>query len=158
MGMGRRLRMNPQHSSPVQAVLRWREGLQGKFCTNYSIMHAMTFNVSCLRQYNSPGVGYLSDRNGLWIAGDKIDDPSSLYPVSITTRITQLNDFPPWGGSLSKQYTRTNKKQIYNRMNGSPSDPPGAHMHKFEPKRITPSIHRLVSDPTGKEAGWETLT
>jgi len=31
-------------------------------------------------------------------------------------------------------------------------------MHKFKPKRITPFIHRLVSDPTGMEAGWETLT
>ena len=47
----------------------------------------------------------------------------------------------------------THKQQIYNRMNGSPGDPPGTHMHKFKPKRITPFIHRLVSDPIGKEAG-----
>jgi hypothetical protein len=38
----------------------------------------------------------------------------------------------------------------------SPGDPPGNRVHQFKPKRITPFIHRLVSDPIGKEAGWET--
>jgi hypothetical protein len=33
-----------------------------------------------------------------------------------------------------------------------PSDPE----YKIFNQRIVPFIHRLVGDPTGKEAGWET--
>ena len=150
--------MNPQHSSPTQADSRWRDGLQAKFCTYYSIMHVKAFNMRCLIRCNSPAVGYLFDRHDRWITGAQIDDPSSLYPTLMVMGVTLLNDFPSCRGSSSKQYTRANKQQIYNRMNGSPGDPPGNRMHQFKPKRITPSIHRLVSDPTGKEAGWETLT
>jgi len=150
--------MIPQHSSPAHADLRWRDGLQAKSCTAYSIMHHKAFNMRCLIRCNSPAVGYLFDRNGPGVSGSQIDDPSSLYPVSNATGVTPLNDIPSCRGSLSKQYTGTNKQQIYNCMNGSPGDPPGNRVHQFKPKRITPFIHRLVSDPIGKEAGWETLT
>ena len=150
--------MIPQQSSPAHADLRWRDGLQAKFCTYYSIMHHKAFNMRCLIRCNSPAVGYLFDRHDHWITDAQIDDPPILYSASNATGVTLLNDFPSCRGSSSKQYTRTNKQQIYNRMNGSPGDPPGTHMHKFKPKRITPFIHRLVSDPTGMEAGWETLT
>jgi len=109
-------------------------------------------------QLNSPGVGYLFDWNGLLIAGAQIDDTSSLYPVSDVTGVTPLKNFFFCSRSASKQCTPSDMKQIYNRMNGSPGDPPGNLMHKLKPKRITPFIHRLVSDPTGKEAGWEALT
>ena len=149
--------MIPQQSSPAHADLRWRDGLQAKSCTPYSIMHHKAFIKRSFR-YNSPRVGYLFDRHDRWIIGPQIDDPSSLYPTLMVMGVTLLNDFPSCRGSSSKQYTRTNKQQIYNRMNGSPGDPPGTHMHNFKPKRITPFTHRLASDPTGMEAGRETLT
>jgi len=46
----------------------------------------------------------------------------------------------------------------FNRMNGSPGDPPANRMHLYKHKGITPINHRLASDPSGKEAGWETIT
>ena len=150
--------MNPQHSSPAPANLQWRYDLQAKFCTNYSIMHIKAFNKRCLIRTNSPGAGHLFDRNGFWITGAQIDDDSSLYSVSNATGVTTLNVVLSCSRCASKQYTPPDKQEIFNRMNGSPGDPPGNHMHKFKPKRITPFIHRLVSDPTGMEAGWETLT
>jgi hypothetical protein len=48
------------------------------------------------------------------------------------------------------------KELNFNRMNGSPGDPPGNHMIRIINQRIVPFIHRLAGDPTGKEAGWET--
>jgi hypothetical protein len=48
------------------------------------------------------------------------------------------------------------KEMKFNRMNGSPGDPPGNRMHQFKPTRFAPFIHRLAGDPIGKEAGWET--
>ena len=150
--------MNPRHSSPAQADLRWRDGLQAKLRTKYSNMHIKAFNKICLIRLNLPGFAHLFDRNGFWITGAQIDDDSSLYSVSNATGVTPLNVVLSCSRCAPKQYTPPDKQQIYNRMNGSPGDPPGTHMHKFKPKRITPFTHRLVSDPTGMEAGWETLT
>jgi hypothetical protein len=150
--------MSPRHSSLAQANLRWRDGLQARFCAKYSIMHQKAFHKGCLIRLNSPGFAHLFDKNGFWITGAQIDDDSSLYSVSNATGVTPLNVVLSCNRCASKQYTPPDKQQIYNRMNGSPGDPPGTHMHKFKPKRITPFTHRLVSDPTGMEAGWETLT
>ena len=149
--------MSPQHSSPAQAVLRWRDGLQVKFCTNYSIMHKKALKKSRLRQCNSPDTGFLFNKNGFWITDAPIDDSLNLYPALKFMRVTLQNDSPGCRCG-SKHFTPTHKQQIFNRMNGSPGDPPGTHMHKFKPKRITPFIHRLVSDPTSMEAGRETIT
>ena len=48
------------------------------------------------------------------------------------------------------------KEMNFNRMNGSPGDPPGNIMKRIIKHRIVPFIHRLAGDPTGMEAGWET--
>ena len=50
------------------------------------------------------------------------------------------------------------KRIQFNRMNGSPGDPPGSCMHTFTNERIVPSLTRLVGDPYGKEANRETTT
>jgi len=150
--------MSPRHSSLAQANLRWRDGLQARFCAKYSIMHQKAFHEWFLTRLNSPGVEHLFYKNGPSATGSQIDDPSSLYPLPNTTGVPPLNDLPSCSGRSSKQYKPAHKQQIYNRMNGSPGDPPGTHMHKFKPKRITPFTHRLASDPTGMEAGRETLT
>ena len=48
------------------------------------------------------------------------------------------------------------KEMNFNRMNGSPGDPPGNLMDRIFNQRIVPFIHRLAGDPSSKEAGWET--
>jgi hypothetical protein len=54
------------------------------------------------------------------------------------------------------QFRPPDKRIQFNRMNGSPGDPPGSCMHKFINERIVPSLTRLVGDPYGKEANRET--
>ena len=48
------------------------------------------------------------------------------------------------------------KESKFNRINGSPGDPPGNRMHRVINHRIVPNITRLAGDPIGKEAGRET--
>jgi hypothetical protein len=55
-------------------------------------------------------------------------------------------------------FRRPDKRIQFNRMNGSPGDPPGSCMHSFINERIVPSLTRLVGDPYGKEADRETTT
>jgi hypothetical protein len=54
------------------------------------------------------------------------------------------------------QFRPADKRIQFNRMNGSPGDPPGSCMHTFINERIVPSLTRLVGDPYGKEANRET--
>ena len=151
--------MNPQHSSPAHAVSRCRDALHSKSCTKYIFMHQELF------------IKFSTEHHIL--SFERL--PSySLTPCGIgdQTLITELFLHPPsepWlnviGRSLAgfssgspRRITPIDKRIKFNRMNGSPSDPPANRMHKFKQKRITPFNHRLASDPIGKEVGWETTT
>jgi hypothetical protein len=151
--------MNPQHSSPARAVSRCRDTLHSKSCSKYIFMHPNTF------------IKYSTEHHIL--SGER--SPTYNVPrcgISDRTRNTSLvfsapNE--PWVNAIGcaqrscnsgyPQQISLNDKHIkFNRMNGSPGDPPANRMHKFKSKRITPFNHRLASDPTGKEASWETTT
>jgi len=82
----------------------------------------------------------------------------SSYPPTRLGRIGRTRD----GGILEtpapkhSQFRPPDKRIQFNRMNGSPGDPPGSCMHSFTNERIVPSLTRLVGDPYGKEANRET--
>ena len=151
--------MNPQYSFPVPADLRWRDDLQAKYCTDYLLLHVCAINENRLVHSSLCSIGFLSCRETPWLIGGRTDVSLSVHPLPSDPGTPPQDCFP--GGCSSgalRQFTPIDKQQIFNRMNGSPGDPPDPHMHKFKSKRITPFIHRLVSDPTGMEAGWEALT
>jgi hypothetical protein len=58
--------------------------------------------------------------------------------------------------STSRHLYPPGKESKFNRINGSPGDPPGNRMHRVINHRIVPEITRLAGDPIGKEAGRET--
>ena len=151
--------MNPQHSSPSQVDLRWRDGLQERLCTNYSLLHVQAISENILVHSSLSSIGFLSRSRTPLLIGGQTDVAASLYPTSIAPGTKPEGSFSVGSNTDSLSlFTAIDKQQIFNRMNGSPGDPPGTHMHKFKPKRITPFIHRLVSDPTSMEAGRETIT
>jgi hypothetical protein len=85
----------------------------------------------------------------------------SSCPPTRLGRIGRTHD----GGVLTttpapkhSKFRLPDKRIQFNRMNGSPGDPPGSCMHKFTNERIVPSLTRLVGDPYGKEANRETTT
>jgi hypothetical protein len=151
--------MSPQHSSPAPATSRCRDALQVKGCTEYKLMHAQAYlKIRLVRHI---------------VSGRKL--PSyfvSLCDIDAWTKNTPLifrapNEprhcviARPLAGCSSdsqRRFSPIGKHIKFNRMKGSPGDPPANLMHISKRKRITPVNHRLVSDPIGKEADWETST
>ena len=82
----------------------------------------------------------------------------SSYPLTRLGSIGRTHDggVPSTQVPKLSQFRLPDKRIQFNRMNGSPGDPPGSCMHKFTNERIVPSLTRLVGDPYGKEANWET--
>ena len=54
--------------------------------------------------------------------------------------------------SISRRLYPPGRDVSFNRMNGSPGDPPGSPMHSPINQRIVPQLTRLAGDPIGKEA------
>ena len=84
----------------------------------------------------------------------------SSYPPTPLGRIgrTHHGGISPAPVPKHSKFRPPDKRIQFNRMNGSPGDPPGSCMHTFINERIVPSLIRLVGDPYGKEANRETTT
>jgi len=82
----------------------------------------------------------------------------SSYPPTRLGRTGRTHDGGTPATPIPKhsQFRPPDKRIQFNRMNGSPGDPPGSCMHTFTNERIVPSLTRLVGDPYGKEADRET--
>jgi hypothetical protein len=94
----------------------------------------------------------------------KLSDCLATYESSYPpTRLgrggrTHYVGIPPTPVPKHSKFRPPDKRIQFNRMNGSPGDPPGSCMHTFTNERIVPSLTRLVGDPYGKEANRETTT
>ena len=151
--------MNPQYFSPAYTALRWRDSLQAECCTDYKNARYQAFIEHGLVRFNHlPFVEKLPYWEKSCNIGMQIKNTESVYRPTNALGFTRIDRLSSACGSGSLRGNPDNIQQTFNRMNGSPGDPPGTHMHKFKPKRITPFIHRLASGPIGMEAGWETLT
>jgi len=84
----------------------------------------------------------------------------SSYPPTRLGRIwsSHYGGIPASPSPKHSLFRPPDKRIQFNRMNGSPGDPPGSCMHSFTNERIVPSLTRLVGDPYGKEANRETTT
>jgi len=82
----------------------------------------------------------------------------SSYPPTRLGRIgrTPCVGIPSTQVPKLSQFRPPDKRIQFNRMNGSPGDPPGSCMHTFTNERIVPSLICLEGDPYGKEANRET--
>ena len=151
--------MNPQHSSPARAVSRCRDALQVNICTEYKSVHLNGHITSSYTRHIIPNGRRKSYCQAHCEIGDRrMFTESFLRPPN-----------EPWVNVIGRSLTgfssvcpgRTipiDKHIKFNRMNGSPGDPPAIRMHISKHIGITPVNHRLASDPIGKEADWETST
>ena len=151
--------MNPQHSSPAPTASKCRDALQVNVCTEYKSVHARVCTLSSYSCHNLPygrlptyyvPPSEIGDRRKYT---DSVFRPQDIPECSGLAR-------PPVGYSSGflRRITPIDKLNKFNRMNGSPGDPPANRMHISKQKGITPVNQRLASDPTGMEAGWETIT
>ena len=151
--------MNPQHSSPARTASRCRDALQVNICTEYKLVHLNGCKSNSDTRHIAPNGGLLScsvppSENGGRTRNTEsvFRQPNELMCIEATRSTTGCSD-------LSKRrFSPTDKHIKFNRMNGSPGDPPANRMHISKQKGITPINYRLASDPSGKEAGWETTT
>ena len=148
--------MNQKSFSPSLADCELIATSQSSLCANYTFMHYKTLYFGRLVRSNSYFLKYSLPRYKPWIIEMVIQKISSICLPLKGRAPTRSCCTPTACGSGCLNSVPPDKQQIFNRMNGSPGDPPGAGMHLFATKRVTPFIHRLVSDPIGKEAGWET--
>ena len=151
--------MNPQHSSPARAASRCREALQMNVCTEYKSVLLKAYIKS---RYSYHFVPYGGQK--LYYQ-PQFDFDAWSKNISLIFRAQNeprhCGIVRPLAGCTSdsqRQFSPINKHIKFNRMNGSPGDPPTNRMHISKHIGITPVNHRLASDPSGMEAGWETTT
>ena len=151
--------MSPQHSSPAPAASRCRDALQVNACTEYKSVHVKVYITSRYSRHNEPGGGLLSyclppyDNGGRTRDTESVLRPPNEYGLNAIAR-----SLVGCSSAGQRQFQPNDKHIKFNRMNGSSGDPPANRMHISKQKGITPVHHRLASDPSGKEAGWETIT
>jgi hypothetical protein len=151
--------MIPQHSSPAPADSRCRDALQVNVCTEYKSVHLNGYITRRYSRHNALGRGLLSCcLPPCEIGGRTRNTEAFLHPPNELGLRAMDRPLTGCGSGSPRRISPIVKHIKFNRMNGSPGDPPANHMHISKQKGITPFIHRLASDPSGKEAGWETTT
>ena len=148
--------MNQKSFLPSLADCELIATSQSSLCANYTFMHYKTLYFGRLVRSNSYFLKYSLPRYKPWIIEMVIRKISSICLPLKGSAPTRSYCTPTTCGSGCLDSVPPDKQQNFYRMSGSPGDSPGAGMHLFITKRVTPFINRLVSDPTGKEAGWET--
>ena len=151
--------MSPQHSSPVRTASRCRDALQVNICSEYKSVHVNGCILSSDSYLIVPNGGLLS----YYASPCDIDAWTKNIPLIFRApnEPRHCGIVRPLAGCTSdsqRQLSPIDKHIKFNRMNGSPGDLPANLMHISKQKGITPFIHRLASDPIGKEADWETST
>ena len=148
--------MNPQHSSPAPAVSRCSESLQVNVCTKYKLMHVKVIRLSRYLCQNLP-YGRLPTyyTTPSEIGGRTRNTEEFLHPPN-ELGLNEVNR-PITGCSSGSQrrITPIDNHIKFNRMNGSPGDPPANRMHISISQKFNLFIHYLVSIPTTRAANNE---
>jgi hypothetical protein len=113
-----------------------------QFCIKCS---NMPFNYTCISTYKC----ITSYEDNCSIATGE-----SNYPPSRLGRAGRIRyvGIPPTPTPKHSKFRPPDKRIQFNRMNGSPGDPPGSCKHLFTNERIVPSLIYLAGDPPGEGA------
>jgi hypothetical protein len=151
--------MSPQHSSSAPAVSRCRDALQVIVCTIYKQVHLKAYIKCSSSRHIVPNGRLLSWCVSPSYIGDRSTEASLIFSTPHEPRYcVTVRSLARCSSAPQRQFSPIDKYIKFNRMNGSPGDPPANRMHISKHKRITPVNHRLASDPIGKEASWEATT
>ena len=149
--------MNPQHSSPARAVSRCSEALQVNVCTKYKLMHHQAFIKISTMRYILPGGKQPSYCVPLYEIGGRTKNPESVsrppneHRCSVTARSLARCSSAP-----QRQFSPIDKHIKFNRMNGSPGDPPANRMHISNQKEslLLITVSRVIQParrPVGRQ-------
>jgi hypothetical protein len=147
--------MSPQHSSPAPAASRCRDALQVILCTEYKSVHVKVCITSRYSSHNLPGGGlksycvlpcYIGDQT--LIAESFLHPPSEPWLNVIGRFLAGFSSGSP------RRITPIDKRIKFNRMNGSPGDPPANRMHTSKQKEslLLFTVSRVIH-PARRPAG-----
>ena len=122
--------MSPQHSSPAPAASRCRDALQVNTCTEYNIMHLKVYINSKCSRYNAPVGGLLSYCLPPCHIGDRRKNTESVFrPQNIPECSGLARPLAGCSSGFLRRLPPIYKHIKFNRINGSPGDPPANRMH-----------------------------
>jgi hypothetical protein len=148
--------MNPQHSSPAPAASRCRDALQVSLCTRYKSVHLKVYINIRYSSHIVPNGELLSCSVPPSEIGDRRKYTETVFRTQNIPKCSGLTR--PLAGCSSgsqRRITPIDKHIKFNRMNGSPGDPPANRMHISNSQNFTPLIHYHVSIPATKAASRE---
>jgi hypothetical protein len=149
--------MSPQHSSPAQAASSRRDALQVYVCTEYKSVHLNGYITSSDLRHIVPNGGLKSYSVPPCNTGDRWKITESVFrPQNFPECSGLARPLPGCSSGFLRRIAPINKHIKFNRMNGSPGDPPANRMHISFSQNFNPLVHRLERDLNGMEAGWET--
>ena len=140
--------MSSQHSSPAQAASSRRDDLQVYVCTEYKSVHLNGYITSSDLRHIVPNGGLKSYSVPPCNTGDRWKNTESVFrPQNFPECSGLARPLPGCSSGFLRRIAPINKHIKFNRMNGSPGDPPANRMHISFPQNSTPLAHRLESDP-----------
>jgi hypothetical protein len=139
--------MIPQHSSPAPAASRCRDALQVNVCTEYKSVHVSDHITSSDSRHIVPNGGLLSCCVPPSEIGGRMRNTESIFrPANELMCIGIARFTSGCSGGSQLRFSPIDKHNKFNRMNGSPGDPPANRMHILSSKNSTPLIHYHVSN------------
>ena len=148
--------MIPQHSSPAPAALKCRDALQVNVCTEYKSVHVNDHITSSDSRHIVPNGGLLSCCVPPSEIGGRTRNAESIFrPANELMCIGIARFTSGCSGGSQLRFSPIDKHNKFNRMNGSPGDPPANRMHISKSQNFTHLIYEHMSDPARKAASRE---
>ena len=149
--------MNPQHSSPARTASRCRDALQVKYCAEYKFMHVNVYITSRDSRHIAPYGRLLSYCVTRSVFGARTTNTESVFRPQIRPELDGSNRPSSVCRSDSqRQSSLIDKHNKFNRMNGSPGDPPANRMHTSKQKEslLLFTVSRVIHSarrPAGRQ-------
>jgi hypothetical protein len=148
--------MIPQHSSPARTASRCRDALRVNICTEYKSVHVYGCISNSDARHIVPNGGLLSCSVSPSEIGGRTRNTESVFRPSIELMCIGIARFTSGcSGGSQLRFSPIDKHNKFNRMNGSPGDPPANRMHISKSQNFTPLIYEHMSDPARKAASRE---
>jgi hypothetical protein len=149
--------MSPQHSSPAPAASRCRDALQVNVCTEYKSVHVSDHITSSDSRHIVPNGGLLSCCVPPSEIGGRTRNAESIFRPANELMCVGIARFTlGCSGGSQLRFSPIDKHNKFNRMNGSPGDPPANRMHISKQKEslLLLTVSRVIQSarrPTGRQ-------
>ena len=147
--------MSPHHSSPAPADSRCRDALQVNLCAEYKLVHSNVYIKGINSRHNLPDGGLKSYSVTPCHICDRRKNTESVFrPQNIPECNGLTRPLAGCSSGAQRRITPIDNHIKFNRMNGSPGDPPAYRMHIYKQKEslLLITVSRVIH-PARRPAG-----